>query len=216
MVNNDQANICWRNDSHQLEQTSDDLRSVGDLRLPPPVTDREAEMFRLSTFLQDNANPVLVFSPAGTVIKVNLAASRLLKQLALKPEALLPVDHTAIVQACLEGELEQHIVEVSVNQQILALVYHALPTFGIVYSYAIDLTEYRKAEDELLRIASNTVALAKRALSELQTFRQVSPGLTGQKFISALPQEQQLGALFVAMDGCIFLEKAVAQDMEWE
>jgi len=206
MVNNDRANTPWRNDFNQLEQASDRPQSG--------MTTEDAEQFRLSTFLQDNANPVLVFSPAGTVIKVNLAARQLLRQLELRPEALLPRDHNAIVQARLEGEQAQYTVEVYVKERILALTYSAMPAFGIVYLYALDLTEHRKAEDELLRVASNTIALAKRALNELQTFRQSAPAAIEWKFIPDSPETDAVDDLFVAMDGCIFSEKAVSYDTD--
>lgn len=168
----------------------------------------DADIIRLSAFIRDNPNPILAFSPDGAVIKTNPAAVRLLKRLHVEPSAILPAEHPQIVAACLTGQQQDHTIEVTVNNHMLALTYHSLPAFKLVYLYVIELTDYRQAEAELLRIAAKTVDLAKQAVLQLQAFRSALPQAT-------LPAEAVsqadlsnaytcLADLFVSMDGCVF------------
>ncbi|UBF26792.1 hypothetical protein K9N68_02010 [Kovacikia minuta CCNUW1] len=159
----------------------------------------DADILHLSTFFRNNPNPILIFSPTGDVVKANPAAERLLKRIQIQETDLLPADHRQIVAACLEGRLKEHAVEVTVNDRVFALTYHSLSSFRMVYLYAIEITEYRRAEADLLRIASNTVALAKLAVSRLQAFRTTLP----QPAHPPSPQDA-FADLFVAMDGCVF------------
>ena len=159
----------------------------------------EADILRLSAFFRSNPNPILVCHPDGTVIKVNPAAERLLKRLQLNETALLPDNHGQIVHACLEGSLREYGVEVVTDRHIFALTYHPLSAFKLVYVYAIDITDYRLAEAELLRVATQTLTLAKQAVLHLQCFRQTRRHPIGQP----LPSESS-SDFFVAMDGCLF------------
>ncbi len=159
----------------------------------------EADILRLSAFIRSNPNAMLVFSPDGAVIKANPAAERLLRRLQLSEADLLPDNHHEIVNACLGGTLREYGVEVATDRHIFALTYHALPAFKLVYLYVIDITDYRLAEAELVRVATHTLNLAKQAVTHLQSFRQFREK-PGNRLI---PQETS-SAFFVAMDGCIF------------
>lgn len=159
----------------------------------------EADILRLSAFFRSNPNPILVFSPDGVVFKINPAAERLLKRLHLNEADLLPDNHHQIVNACLEGTLREYGVEVATDRHIFALTYHSLPAFKLVYVYAIDITDYKLAEADLVRIATHTLTLAKQAISHLQSFRQAR-GQSGGQFIPSAASSD----FFVAMDGCVF------------
>jgi hypothetical protein len=149
-----------------------------------------------------------VFSPDGDVIKTNHAATRLLKRLQADSLSLLPVEHPQIVTACLADQRKEYTIEVTVNHVYLALTYRSLPAFGVVYLYAIELTDYRQAEAELLKVASKTIDLAKQAVLQLQTFRNALPKPTPS--IGATPHAEPsntqttLADMFISMDGCVF------------
>jgi hypothetical protein len=170
----------------------------------------DADIIRLSVFIRSNPNPMLVCNPNGAVIKTNVAAERLSRRLHLDLVELLPPEHSQIVRSCLEGQLKECTVEITASDHTIALTYHPLSSFGIVYLYAIEMTDYRKAEAELLRVASSTLTLAKAAIAQLQQFRQSFTSRTQ-------PQWQPLATtaagacipadLFIAMDGCVFSEK---------
>lgn len=187
------------------------MPKVTGLQPRPLLTNRDyadADIIHLSAFIRDNPNPIVAFSPDGGVLKTNPAAARLLKRLSVEPAAILPADHVQIVTACLKGQRKEYTIEVTVNASYLALTYHVLPAFNLVYLYAIELTDYRQAETELLRIALNTIDLAKQAVSHLQAFRQILPQST-VPIVAALQAEAttpsaSLADLFVSMDGCVF------------
>lgn len=168
----------------------------------------DADILRLSTFIRSNPNPILVFNPDGTVMKANPVAERLLKRLRIEETDLLPEDHVQIVQACLAGKMREFCVEVNTQSHVFALTYHTLPAFKLVYCYAIDITDFRQAEEDLLQIVSSTIALAKQAVFRLQTFRKTLPKPARRK------QPDPFSDVFVAMDGCVF----VSNDRlgEWE
>ncbi|PSB28148.1 hypothetical protein [Stenomitos frigidus] len=166
-----------------------------------------ADIIHLAAFIRDNPNPILVFSPDGAVIKTNPAAVRLLKRLQREPLALLPAEHAQIVTACLADQRKDHTIEVTVNNIYLALTYHALPAFKMVYLYAIELTDYRQAEVELLQVASKTIDLAKQAVLQLQAFRKTLPQPTVPTLEAShveASKQVTLTDLFVSMDGCVF------------
>lgn len=177
------------------------------LSLLPHREYADADIIHVAAFIRDNPNPILAFSPDGDVIKTNPAAIRLLKRLNVEPKAILPLDHPQIVSAFLAGQRKEHTIEVTVGHSYLALNYHALPAFKLVYLYVIELTDYRQAEAELVRVASKTITLAKQAVLQLQAFRKTLPQPGGsidapQKAESSRPMP--LTDLFISMDGCVF------------
>jgi hypothetical protein len=120
--------------------------------------------------------------------------------LQIQETDLLPENHLQIVQACMNGEIRECGVEVKTRDRIFALTYHPIASFKLVYLYAIEMTEFRRAEEDLLRIASKTLALAKHAVQRLQAFRKTMPH-------PPQPHRQQNSSteMFVAMDGCVFV-----------
>ncbi|QZZ19387.1 hypothetical protein J5X98_18660 [Leptothermofonsia sichuanensis E412] len=159
----------------------------------------EADILRLSTFFRSNPNPILVFSPDGNVVKTNPAAVRMLKRLHMGELDLLPEDHAQIVQSCLDGRMREYAIEVNTHNRVFALTYHPLPAFKLVYLYAIEITEFRRAEEDLLRMVASTLTLAKQAVLRLQAFRKTPP-----QSVKPSHQQTDLSEMFVAMDGCVF------------
>ncbi len=162
-------------DQTQLSNLS--VESIA-LKQSPLLTNRsyvDADIIHLATFLRNNPNPILAFSPDGEVIKTNPAAVRLLKRLQVETKAILPADHVQIVMACLAGQYKERTSEVTVNSSYLALTYRVLPAFKLVYLYAIELTGYRQSEANLLKIASKTLELSKQTVLQLQALRQTQP-----------------------------------------
>lgn len=168
----------------------------------------DASIIQLAAFLRDNPNPILVFNPEGAVIKTNPAAVRLLKRLQVEPLALLPAEHPQIVTACLEGQRQEYTIEVTVNNLYLALTYRSLPAFAIVYLYAIELTDYRRSEAELLKTALKTIDLTKQAVLQLQTLHKSLPQITVPTAATSheviTRNHAPLTEMFVSMDGCLF------------
>jgi hypothetical protein len=170
----------------------------------------DADIIRLSVFIRCNPHPVVVCNPEGEVIKTNSPADRLLRRLNIDCSDLLPMEHTQIVQSCLEGPCKEYTTRVKVKEYTIALSYHAIPSFGIVYLYAIEITNSRKARAELLEIASNTLSLAESAIAQLQqlgTFlvNHTLP-LWHSLFLTTVGP-LSTSELFVAMDGCVFSER---------
>ena len=159
--------------------------------------------------------PFWCLSPDGDVIKTNPAAVRLLKRLQTEPLAILPAEHAQIVTDCLEGQRKEYTIEVAVNNIYLALTYRSLPAFKIVYLYAIELTDYRQAEAELLQVASKTIDLAKRAVLQLQALRRTLPQATAAKVMVTQAEASNrvtLDDMFVSMDGCVFASAIGGKD----
>ncbi|MBD2035292.1 hypothetical protein H6F76_09665 [Leptolyngbya sp. FACHB-321] len=180
------------------------LSSSTSLKTRQHLTSRryaDAGIIQLAAFLRDNPNPILVFNPEGAVIKVNPTAVKLLKRLQVEALAILPPEHLQIVKACLEREGHEHTIEVTVNSSILALTYRSLLAFKIVYLYAIELTDYRRSEAELLRIAAKTIDLAKQAVVQVQALRKTLPKATVKP---AAAHQGDVTNMFVSMDGCVF------------
>lgn len=181
----------------------------------------EADIIRLSAFFRDHPNPILVFNPEGEVIRTNPAAARLLNRLHIQEAHLLPTEHVQVVQACLDGRMREYVVEVKVNGCIFALTYHAIASFKLVYLYAIEITDYRKAEEEFFRVVNNTVDMVKITILQLHTFRRSLPQrrtwrqmLLGTE--SNNPAETaDLADLFVSMDGCVFSATAGTTDASY-
>jgi hypothetical protein len=95
--------------------------------------------------------------------------------------------------------MREWAIEVNTHNHIFALTYHALPAFQLVYLYAIEITEFRRAEDDLLRVVASTLTLAKQAVLRLKAFRQTLPKPAKQS-----RQPDAFSEMFVAMDGCVF------------
>lgn len=189
----------------------DVLSAIRQNHQPPFHRDyEEADIIRLSAFFRNNPVPILVFSPEGSIIRVNPAANRLLKRLNIPEANLLPTNHNRIVDDCVQGYCREQSVEVTIANRTFALTYHALTSYRMVYLYAIDITDYRRAEDEFLQIASNTLDLVKLAVLRLHSLRRPPQRESGCASVPTVPQrsgwvpQAPATELFVAMDGCVF------------
>lgn len=160
----------------------------------------EADIIRLSLFLRRNPMPILVCSPDGTVIKLNPAAEKLLRVLHLPELELLPVEHEQFVQTCLAGTHTIPAIERIVGDRVFAITYNPVLSFNLVYLYVVEITDYRRAEDEFLQFTEKTIDPVKHAVMQLRaTSRQWHWGL--QDFETSKPANQ---VVFATMDGCVF------------
>lgn len=175
----------------------------------PPLGDdyAEAGILRLSNFFHTNPYPVLVFEPTGEVIKINPVAKKLLQRWQINQANLLPQNHRQIVRSCLAGQ-HDYRVEVAVNERVFALTYHSLRSFDLAYLYVVDVTEYRQAREEFLRVVLKTIGRINLAILQVQGFRRSLPkpptwrqALLGPDWAEHRPSTADL---FVAMDGCVF------------
>ena len=114
------------------------------------ITERKkakAENSRLAAFPRENPNPVLESDADGNVIYTNPGAQRVLDQLGIEQIAgLLPVNHTQIVQNCLEHGQTVHGIEASVQDRVFSWSYHSVSPRDVVHHYAVDVTERKQAE----------------------------------------------------------------------
>jgi len=164
----------------------------------------DADILRLADFFRNNPHPTLVFNPVGEVIKVNPSAQRLLRHLSIQSDELLPAEHVSIVQTCL-SQHQTLTCEVRVGHSLLALAYAAIPSFQLVYLYAIDLTEYRKAEDHLLQAISAALSLTRMSLwQQAQHVKShLLVTLARQPYAQLNPSAPEF---FVAIDGGVFCD----------
>jgi PAS domain-containing protein len=172
----------------------------------PVVWDRRTkeENSRLAALATNSLNPILISDSKGNIIDLNRAAKRMLNHLPWEAIAnFLPPDHQQIVPLCLKGEVKARSYEVTVQNQALSWTYHPLPALSIVYLHALDMTDYKQAEAELLQVISHTVNLAQLVLSELTSFPFTHTGNRNQPSTTAVEPEASSADLFVSMDGSV-------------
>ncbi len=166
----------------------------------------DADIIRLSLFLRSNPLPILVCSPDGVVIRHNPAALKLLKHLNISESEILPLNHAQLVQDCLEAPLQQLTIERAVCDRVFAITYNPVSSFSLVYLYVVEITDYRHAEEEFLRLARNTTDTVKSAVLRLRTlqpleFLKQTPSSREHSGCKALASDSKW---FATMDGCVY------------
>ena len=112
---------------------------------------RVADAIRsLAAFAELNPNPVLEFTPEGTLSYFNEAAGVMARSLGRShPRDILPHETSAIVRGCLATGQERLPIETSVNNRALSWSFFPIPRNHVVHCYVRDITERKQLEAQL-------------------------------------------------------------------
>jgi hypothetical protein len=169
----------------------------------------------LSEIFRHNPNAVFVFAATSALVHQNPVSDRLLNCLNQDYAALLPTHHSELVQACLANQSGEQTCEVTVGETVLALTYFPIKAFDLVYVYAIEVTPFKVAEEELMRLMASAVAFTnatKHALIRLKKLRRAVPQWISDPFEmppAASELDQLIDDLTVSKDGRV---SAILQD----
>ncbi len=110
----------------------------------------EAENARLAAFSRENPNPILECDAEGALLHVNPAARRVAGELGLADvHALLPENHSELVESCLRSGQGFRSVEVAVADKVFSWTYHPHLQSRAVHLFATDVTGRRVMEEQL-------------------------------------------------------------------
>ena len=115
----------------------------------------EREMVRLAAFANLSPHPVLECDAKGRILYANPAANRLLSiegTANLDLRLFFPA-FPQLVQRCLEGNAEIQGEETQVGAQTFLWSLRPVPEAARVHIHATDITEHKRAEEELQRSA---------------------------------------------------------------
>jgi PAS domain S-box-containing protein len=135
----------------------------------------EQEIRRLASFPELNPNPVLEVDEEGQVIYANPVARRVAETLgALKGlRAFLPPNLKELFAAALQDGPRQHSFDLVLQDRVYAVILffsHDLPT---AHLYALDITERRRAEEEMQLALQEVKQRRKEAEALLRAARAV-------------------------------------------
>ncbi len=149
-------NLCLREGHHRSEREEEFLTAIANT-LAGIILRKQAEeaVARLASFPTENPNPVLETDPEGNVLYVNPSGERLLEHLGLDLFAdFLPLEHREIVRTCLETGQSGSPIEVDVGDYVFSWRYHPVDAGNRVHLYGTDITERKRAEEEIARSLS--------------------------------------------------------------
>jgi diguanylate cyclase (GGDEF)-like protein len=116
------------------------------------LKEQQQEIERLAAFPRTSPNPVLS-ADAGGLTYQNVATAAFLEHTNTTLQEFLPEQHAEIVAACLATGQSRYEVERRVADHVFTWTYHPLPGKDVVHLYAADVTERRRAEEQILHDA---------------------------------------------------------------
>lgn len=123
------------------------------------ITERkraEQQIIHLSSFPQVNPYPVLECDAEGQIIYANPAAERLFQ--GFHVASVLPSDFSRLVRSSLEEGAEKRWEKEAGNQVFLWSL-RPIPSINKAHLYALDITERRRAEEELRQLSGRLLRL---------------------------------------------------------
>jgi signal transduction histidine kinase len=114
----------------------------------------------LASFPEKNPYPVIECDLDCNVTYLNPAGRKLIDELGMKEKQLLPSDITDVALGLKKLKKKIEYREVKVDRVVLGEYIHFLPDEDRVRIYTFDITERKRAEDEIKRYVTDLVALA--------------------------------------------------------
>ncbi|MGB0721182.1 MAG: sensor histidine kinase [Gammaproteobacteria bacterium] len=108
----------------------------------------EADNRRLAAFPTENPNPVVALDAHGGILFTNPATQRILRDLNLVESELLPADFVILAEDAMTMGSEIRDLLVRVRDRVLTWEIHPIPSLGISYLYATDITDKIQAEEQ--------------------------------------------------------------------
>ena len=119
------------------------------------------ESKRLASIPQENPFPVIEVDAAGQLLYANPSMVRLMEEANIGQDGFstaLPTGFPDLAKRCLsQGHLESHI-EVSVGEKQYSWTFSPHPELGLLRGYGMDITEPKRAADELSAFADTLEA----------------------------------------------------------
>jgi PAS domain S-box-containing protein len=158
----------------------------------------EQEIASLSKFPTENPNPVLRMQNDGQIIYANKASQELLEMWGCEVNDYLPEDMRGLISAVVESGKNKS-VDIPCNDKVYSIILVPVRETGYVNLYGRDITDRKRAEDEL-----------KRSNTELEQFAYVSSHdlqepLRGIAGLAQLLQQRYQGRLDSRADEYITL-----------
>ena len=134
------------------------------------ITERKKameEIEKLSKFPTENPNPVLRISKDGTLLYHNRASELLLEHWHYKEEKPLQDRWFQFVLEVLEDD-DIKTVETEIGDKIISLTFAPIAEKGFVNVYGLDITERKRAEEELKKHREHLEELVKERTTKLE------------------------------------------------
>jgi len=177
--------------------------SYSNLKLAQAMNEKkraEEEILRFASFPRLNPNPVLELDLAGQITFSNEGAQETLRKLGRKDiTAFLPPDLEVLLHSYRHKGVKRFFREVAIGDAVFAEIIYVAEEFKTLRLFAIDITERKRAEAEIIRQSGQLRALAARLADVEETGRehlarelhdQVSQSLTALSLTLTLLQTQ--------------------------
>ena len=151
-------------ESHPVEWTYAPLDTDGDAGGVLTIRDltREKELQqdrdRLARVAEESPSPVIELDSDANLVYANPAMTQLLQQFGYDTHgfpSVVPRELSSLVQRCLESGQEVRGEEVCLSQASFTWIFCRVPSHQLVRGYAVDMTDVKKAQEELRQSAEH-------------------------------------------------------------